>query len=101
MPTIQPAQFDPVSEATTDLSAAQIVDGMQAANPAVENTPLMNAGEGGYLVDSSAAPAASNEPEMPATNPGYIVGAKPAPAPVATPTPDATADPSAFHIPGM
>ena len=101
MPTIQPVQFDPAPEATTDLSAAQIVDGMQAANPAVENTPLMNAGEGGYLVDSSAAPAASNEPEMPATNPGYIVGAKPAPAPVATPTPDATADPSAFHIPGM
>lgn len=101
MPTIQPAQFDPVPEATTDLSAAQIVDGMQAANPAVENTPLMNAGEGGYLVDQSAAPAASNEPEMPATNPGYIVGAKPAPAPVATPTPDAATDPSAFHIPGM
>lgn len=101
MPTIQPTQFDPAPEATTDLSAAQIVDGMQATNPAVENTPLMNAGEGGYLVDSSAAPAASNEPEMPATNPGYIVGAKPAPAPVATPTPDATADPSAFHIPGM
>ena len=101
MPTIQPVQFDPAPEATTDLSAAQIVDGMQAANPAVENTPLMNAGEGGYLVDSSAAPAASNEPEMPATNPGYIVGAKPASAPVATPTPDAAADPSAFHIPGM
>lgn len=101
MPTIQPVQFDPAPEATTDLSAAQIVDGMQAANPAVENTPLMNAGEGGYLVDSSAAPAASNEPEMPATNPGYIVGAKPSPAPVATPTPDAAADPSAFHIPGM
>ena len=101
MPTIQPAQFDPAPEATTDLSAAQIVDGMQATNPAVENTPLMNAGEGGYLVDQSAAPAASNEPEMPATNPGYIVGAKPAPAPAATPTPDAAADPSAFHIPGM
>lgn len=101
MPTIQPVQFDPAPEATTDLSAAQIVDGMQAANPAVENTPLMNAGEGGYLVDSSAAPAASNEPEMPATNPGYIVGAKSAPAPVATPTPDVAADPSAFHIPGM
>lgn len=101
MPTIQPAQFDPAPEATTDLSAAQIVDGMQAANPAVENTPLMNAGEGGYLVDSSAAPAASNEPEMPATNPGYIVGAKPASAPAAAPTPDAAADPSAFHIPGM
>lgn len=101
MPTIQPAQFDPAPEATTDLSAAQIVDGMQATNPAVENTPLMNAGEGGYLVDQSAAPAASNEPEMPAANPGYIVGAKPAPAPAATPTHDAAADPSAFHIPGM
>lgn len=101
MPTIQPVQFDPAPEATTDLSAAQIVDGMQAANPAVENTPLMNAGEGGYLVDPSAAPAASNEPEMQAANPGYIVGAEPAPAPAATPTPDAAADPSAFHIPGM
>lgn len=101
MPTIQPVQFDPAPEATTDLSAAQIVDGMQATNPTVENTPLMNAGEGGYLVDSNAAPAASNEPEMPAANPGYIVGAEPAPAPVATPAPDAAADPSAFHIPGM
>lgn len=101
MPTIQPVQFDPAPEATTDLSAAQIVDGMQAANPAVENTPLMNAGEGGYLVDPSAAPAASDEPEMPAANPGYIVGAEPAPAPAATPAPDAAADPSAFHIPGM
>ena len=101
MPTIQPVQFDPAPEATTDLSAAQIVDGMQATNPAVENTPLMNAGEGGYLVDPSATPAASDEPEMPAANPGYIVGAEPASAPAATPTPDAAADPSAFHIPGM
>ena len=101
MPTIQPVQFDPAPETTTDLSAAQIVDGMQATNPAVENTPLMNAGEGGYLVDPSATPAASDEPEMPAANPGYIVGAEPAPAPAATPTPDAATDPSAFHIPGM
>lgn len=101
MPTIQPVQFGPAPKATTDLSAAQIVDGMQATNPAVENTPLMNAGEGGYLVDPSAAPATSDEPEMPAANPGYIVGAEPAPAPAATPTPDAAADPSAFHIPGM
>ena len=101
MPTIQPVQFDPAPEATTDLSAAQIVDGMQAANPAVENTPLMNAGEGGYLVDPSSAPAASDEPEMPAANPGYIVGAEPSPAPDATPAPDVAADPSAFHIPGM
>ena len=38
---------------------------------------------------------------MPAANPGYIVGAEPASAPAATPTPDAAADPSAFHIPGM
>ena len=74
---------------------------MQAANPAVENTPLMNAGEGGYLVDPSSAPAASDEPEMPAANPGYIVGAEPSPAPAATPAPDVAADPSAFHIPGM
>ena len=101
MPTIQPVQFDPAPKATTDLSAAQIVDGMQATNPAVENTPLMNAGEGGYLVDSSAAPATSDEPEMPAANPGYIVGAEPASAPAATPAPDAATDPSAFHIPGM
>lgn len=101
MPTIQPVQFDSAPKATTDLSAAQIVDGMQATNPAVENTPLMNAGEGGYLVDLSAAPATSDEPEMPAANPGYIVGAEPAPAPAATPTPDVAADPSAFHIPGM
>ncbi len=83
--------FDP---STADLSAAQIVDGIQAENPAVANTPLMDAGTGGYLVDPNAN-AAADAPVMPATDAGYIVGAEPAPAP------EAPADPSAFVIPGM
>ena len=98
-PTLAPGE-----PSAADLSAAQIVDGMQATNPVVENTPLMNAGASGYAMTPDAASAmptgaADQGPEMPATNPGYIVGAEPAPAPAAEP--EAATDPSAFHIPGM
>ena len=80
--------FDP---STADLSAAQIVDGLQADNPAVGNTPLMDSGNSGYLTDPNAQ--AADAPVMPAAE-GYIVGAEPTPAP-------AEADPGAFRIPGM
>lgn len=102
MQPIPTAQFAPTapaatSDPTTGLSAAQIAEGIQATNPAVENTPFMNTGSSGYIADSNAVANTATEmaPEMPATNPGFIVGANPAP------TPEAPADPNTFQIPGM
>ncbi len=103
-----PVQFDNPGD-TAGLSAEQFASGVQATNPVVENTPLMNAGVGGYIVGSEPQPIANtatdNEsaptmPGVPADN-GFIVG-EPAPNPAPAPAPSAPVDdPSAFHIPGM
>ncbi len=98
-----PVQFDDPS-LDAGISAGQYVDGVQATNPVVENTPLMNAGSGGYLVSqepqgANTAVDGSDVPTMPeVANNGYIVG-EPAPAPAAEPA--SAEDPAAFHIPGM